>query len=257
MSMSLCRPRSGLAVLLHIPAVVAVEYGRPVSDSWPHSAVENILIKAFVQFGLHRPERLSDRGRPAKVVVVAGSPKSRQDLRPVKRSVPHHVKLFSRPQPGTHCRLLPLTEETVRVSAAEDLHGGVGQGLEPPEHSIWELSVEISNGGQVPRVTEVNEAVVTVELTEEVQSLGVLAGHVVVDPQPPPREQSRGGLGQWLEQSQEPLHKVSGVPVLLVPVTSLDCESSLYISVLASPCGDVNTRSVVAVAEHPLSRPQS
>ena len=69
------------------------------------------------------------------------------------------------------------------------------------------------------------------ELAEEVQSLVVLAGDVLVNPQPPPREQYPGGLSQWLEQSQEPLHKVSGVTVLLVPLTSLDCETSLYISV--------------------------
>ena len=147
----------------------------------------------------------------------------------MKRSVSHDVELFSRSQPGAHCRLLPLTEETVRVSAAEDLHGGVGQGLEPPEHSIGELSVEISSGGQVPRVTEINEAVVTVELTEDVQGLGVLAGDVVVDPQSPPREQSAGGLCQRLEQSQEPRHGVAGLTVLW---------------------------RVVAVAEDPLSRPQ-
>ena len=133
-------------------------------------------------------------------------------------SVPQYVELFPGPQPGRHCRLLSLTQQTVRVSAAEDLHGGVGQGLEPPEHSIGELSVEISSGGQVPRVTEVNEAVVTVELTEHVQGLGVLAGDVVVDPQSPPREQSAGGLCQGLEQSQEPLHGVGGVTVVKAPV---------------------------------------
>ena len=48
--------------------------------------------------------------------------------------------------------------------------------------------------------------------------LGVLAGHVVVDPQPPPWEQSPGGLCQWLEQSQEPLHGVGGLPLVQVPV---------------------------------------
>ena len=49
------------------------------------------------------------------------------------------------------------------------------------------------------------------------QCLGVLAGHVVVDPQPPPWEQSPGRLCQWLEQSEEPLHGVGGVTVVLVP----------------------------------------
>ena len=47
------RPGSGLAVLLHLPAVVAVEDGRPVPDVRPHAPVENILIQAFVQLGLH------------------------------------------------------------------------------------------------------------------------------------------------------------------------------------------------------------
>ena len=143
----------------------------------------------------------------------------------MKWCVPHDVELFSRPQPVTHCRLLPLTEETVRVSAAEDLHGGVGQGLEPPEHSIWELSVEISNDGQVPRVTEVNKAVVTVELTEEVHGLGVLAGDVVVNPKSPPREQSPGCLGQRLEQSQEPLDSVGGVTTVQVPAGRIQSDS--------------------------------
>ena len=49
------------------------------------------------------------------------------------------------------------------------------------------------------------------------QFLGVLAGDVVVDPQPPPREQPPGGLCQGLEQSEEPLHGVGGVTVVLVP----------------------------------------
>ena len=176
-------------------------------------------------------ERVPDTDCPGHVDVIDSSPQAPQDWDTVKGTVPHDVELFSRPQPGRHCRLLSLSEETVRVSAAEYLHGGVGQGLEPPEPSNRELSVEISNGGQVPRVTEVNEAVVTVELTEEVQSLGVLAGDVVVDPQSPARVQSPGGLRQWLEQSQEPLHKVSGGTVTPVPLKSLDCESSLYISV--------------------------
>ena len=52
-ALSLGGPGPALAVLLHIPAVVAVKYGCPVSDCWPDSTVENILIKAFVQFGLH------------------------------------------------------------------------------------------------------------------------------------------------------------------------------------------------------------
>ena len=52
-SLSLGRPGSCLAVLLHIPAVVAVEDGRPVPDVRPHAPVENILIQAFVQRGLH------------------------------------------------------------------------------------------------------------------------------------------------------------------------------------------------------------
>ena len=47
--------------------------------------------------------------------------------------------------------------------------------------------------------------------------LGVLAGHVMVDPQPPPREQPPGRLGQWLEQAQEPLHGVGGLSVVQVP----------------------------------------
>ena len=47
-SLSLGRPRFGLTKLLHILAIVAVEYGRPVSDSWPHSAVQDDLIEAFV-----------------------------------------------------------------------------------------------------------------------------------------------------------------------------------------------------------------
>ena len=135
----------------------------------------------------------------------------------MERSVPHHVELLSRPQPGGDCGLLPLTEETVRVTTAEDLHGGVGERLEPPESSNRELSVEVSYAGKVSRVTEVNKAVVTVELTEEVKGLTVLAGHIVVDPQPPPREQPPGSLGQWLEQAQEPLHGVSGVTVVQVP----------------------------------------
>ena len=162
-------------------------------------------------------ERVPDTDCPGHVYVVAGSPQAPQDWDTVKGSVPHHVELFSRPQPGAHRRLLSLTEETVRVSAAEDLHGWVGQGLEPPEHSIGELSVEVSNAGQFSRVTEINEAVVTVELTEEVQGLGVLAGHIVVDPQPPPREQPPGSLGQWLEQAQEPLHGVGWLSVVQVP----------------------------------------
>ena len=110
-----------------------------------------------------------------------------------------------------------LTQIAVRVSAAEDLDGGVSKGLEPPEHSIRKLRVEISNDWQVPRVTEVNEAVVTVELAEDLQRLGVLAGDVVVNPHPPTGEQTAERLGQRLEQAEEPLYGFGGVAVLLVP----------------------------------------
>ena len=168
-------------------------------------------------------------GGPGHVDVVPGPPEAPQDWDAVERPVPHDVELFSRPQPGRHCSLLPLSQETVRVSAAEDLHGGVGEGLEPPEHSIWELGVEISSDGEVSRVTEVNRAVVTVELAEELQSLGVLAGEVVVNPQPPPGVQSPGGLGQSLEQTQVSLHSVGGLTIGQVPRgrRESDCEVSV------------------------------
>ena len=47
-SLSPGRPGSGLAVLLHIPAVVAVEDGRHVPDVRPHEAVEDDLVVALV-----------------------------------------------------------------------------------------------------------------------------------------------------------------------------------------------------------------
>ena len=156
-------------------------------------------------------------GRPGHVDVVPGPPEPPQDGDAVERSVSHDVELFSRHQPGWYCRLFSLTQKTVRVSAAEDLHGGVSKGLEPPEHSIWELRVEISDAGKVSRVTEVNEAVVTVELAEDLQSLGVLAGDVVINPQPPARVQPPGSLSQSLEQTQEPFHSVGWLTIGQVP----------------------------------------
>ena len=202
---------------LLLPAEVAVEYGRPLPDSRPDQSSESLLVVTVVNLRLHRQQRLPQSSSPGEVDVVDGTPETARDQNSVERTVPHHVELLSRPQPGGDCGLLPLTEETVRVSAAEDLHGGVGERLEPPESSNRELSVEVSYAGKVSRVTKVNKAVVTVELTEEVQGLGVLAGHIVVDPQPPPREQPPGSLGQWLEQAQEPLHGVGGLSVVQVP----------------------------------------
>ena len=215
-----------MSELLPVPAEVAVEYGRAVPDSRPDQVAESLLVVAVVDLRLHGQQRLPQGGRPGDVEVVDGSPEATRDFNTVEGPVSHDVELLSRPQPGGHCRRLPLTEETVRVSAAEHLHGGVGQRLEPPEPSYRELSVEVSNTGQVSRVTQVNEAIVTVELAEEVQGLGVLAGHVVVDPQPPPREQSPGCLCEWLEQSQEPPHSVSGVTALQPPAKSRDCETT-------------------------------
>ena len=78
-------------------------------------------------------------------------------------SVPQYVELFPGPQPGRHCRLLSLTQQTVRVSTTEDLHGGVGHDLEPPEPSHRELGVEIPHLGQRPGVAQVNMVVVAVE----------------------------------------------------------------------------------------------
>ena len=184
---------------------------------WGSNALKGSIIGAGVRNIIALLHSVPQSSHPGEVDVVDGSPEPRQDWRPVERPVPHHVELLSRPQPGGDCGLLPLTEETVRVSTAEDLHGGVGERLEPPESSNRELSVEVSYPGKFSRVTEVNKAVVTVELTEEVQGLGVLAGHIVVDPQPPPREQPPGRLGQWLEQAQEPLHGVGGLSVVQVP----------------------------------------
>ena len=75
--------------------------------------------------------------------------------------------------------------------------------MKPPESSDRKLCVEISNAGEVSGVTEVNEGVVTVEITEQVESLQkesiditygcvqfylrVVLRDVVVDPHPPVR----------------------------------------------------------------------
>ena len=47
-SLSPGRPGSGLPVLLHLPAVVAVEDGRHVPDVRPHETVEDDLVVALV-----------------------------------------------------------------------------------------------------------------------------------------------------------------------------------------------------------------
>ena len=86
-ALSFSRPRSAVSKCFHIPAIVTVVYRCPLSDDWPHSIVESILIKAFLQLWLYWKERLPDSGRPGHVDVVIGSPQPRQYQRRMKRSV--------------------------------------------------------------------------------------------------------------------------------------------------------------------------
>ena len=170
-ALSLGRPGSAVAKLPDHAAVIAVVDSCQVSDSRPHPGVENSLVEELIEVWLDAHQRGPHSHRPADVGVVDGPPEPGQDGGAVEGSVPHDVELFTRDQPGTHCRLLPRSQETVHISAAECEDRGVTQHLKPPEPSNGELCVEISNGGKVSGVTEINEAVVTVELTEQTQSL--------------------------------------------------------------------------------------
>ena len=170
-TLSLSGPGSAVTKFPDHPTVIAVVYSCQVSDSWPHPGVENPLVEELVKVRLDPHEWVLHSEGPGHVGVVDCSPEPGQDGGAMERSVPHDVELFARHQPGTHCGLLSRCQETVHVSAPEGEDRGVSQDWEPPEPSYGELCVEIANGGQVPGVTEINEAVVTVQLTEQTQSL--------------------------------------------------------------------------------------
>ena len=86
--------------------------------------------------------------------------------------------------------------------------------------------------------------------------LGVVVRDIVIDPHPPVRVESPGGLGQRFEKLQEPLCGLCGLPVVHVPgqqhllIGDQTPVSAVSLSGYSSP------GSVVAVAQHLLTRPQ-